>query len=66
VTCQLYLNDGFEGGATRFMDYSDESLGYDVIPRTGSVLLFEHRLHHEGSMLISGRKYAMRLGAKIK
>lgn len=60
VTCQLYLNEGFEGGATRFMDYSDESIGVDVIPRTGSVLLFEHPLFHEGSVLLSGRKYAIR------
>ena len=25
VTCQLYLNEGFEGGATRFMDFNDET-----------------------------------------
>jgi predicted 2-oxoglutarate/Fe(II)-dependent dioxygenase YbiX len=59
VTCQLYLNEGFEGGATRFMDW-DDSRGIDVVPRTGSVLLFEHPLLHEGSVLLSGRKYAIR------
>mmetsp|Transcript_83768 Transcript_83768/g.236610 ORF Transcript_83768/g.236610 Transcript_83768/m.236610 type:complete len:422 (-) Transcript_83768:169-1434(-) len=60
VTFQLYLNDGFEGGATRFMNGYDESIGIDVVPRTGSVLLFEHAMLHEGSMLVSGRKYALR------
>jgi hypothetical protein len=59
VTCQLYLNEGFEGGATRFESY-DSTKGFDVIPKTGSVLLFEHRLNHEGSLLIDGRKYAIR------
>ena len=54
VTCQLYLNDGFEGGATRFLDLGDESTGVDVAPRAGSVLLFEHRLGHEGSLLVHG------------
>ncbi len=32
----------------------------DVAPRTGRVLLFEHKLHHEGAMLNAGVKYAMR------
>lgn len=60
VTCQLYLNDGFEGGATRFLDLGNESTGVDVVPRAGSVLLFQHRLGHEGSLLVHGRKYAIR------
>ena len=34
--------------------------GLDVVPRAGSVLLFEHRLYHEGSLLVSGTKYAIR------
>lgn len=59
VTCQLYLNDGFEGGATRFLDFNDYQ-GFDVMPKTGSVLLFDHCLNHEGSTLIKGRKYAIR------
>jgi predicted 2-oxoglutarate/Fe(II)-dependent dioxygenase YbiX len=64
VTFQLYLNEGFEGGATRFFP---ESLGwgstreyYDVVPKAGSVLLFEHRMYHEGEKLRKGRKYAIR------
>lgn len=61
VTCQMYLNEGFEGGATRFMEWHDDTgLGFDVVPRTGSVLLFQHNLLHEGSVLVSGRKYAIR------
>ena len=94
VTFQLYLNEGFEGGATRFRpiyldeeeddyDVEDETCtsftfarsknrstcatpsasaptGVDVIPRTGSVLLFQHDCCHQGSRVRSGRKYAIR------
>ena len=60
VTCQLYLNEGFEGGATRFVDERNERNGVDVVPRAGSVLLFEHHICHEGAMLLSGTKYAIR------
>jgi len=60
LTCQLYLNEGFQGGATRFHDGYDEAKAIDVVPRTGSVLLFEHRLLHEGSLLVAGCKYVIR------
>lgn len=62
VTFQLYLNEGFEGGATRLLLARDCSsdMGYDVVPKTGSVLLFQHDTLHEGSLLVSGTKYAMR------
>lgn len=60
VTCQLYLNEEFEGGATRFSNYANDTIGYDVVPRTGSILLFEHSLFHEGSLLVEGRKYCIR------
>jgi hypothetical protein len=60
VTFQLYLNEGFEGGATRLLNMRDESEGFNVIPQTGSVLLFQHDVYHEGSALIQGRKYALR------
>lgn len=61
VTCQLYLNEGFTGGATSLMgrDYSNQ-VAHAVVPKTGMVLLFQHDVYHEGSLLIEGRKYAMR------
>ena len=43
----------------RFVDYRDESICVDIRPRTGSVLLFEHNLLHEGAILREGRKYAI-------
>ena len=48
------------GGATRFIDRLDITQGYDIIPRTGSVLLFGHGIFHEGSLLEEGRKNNMR------
>lgn len=57
VTVQIYLNDGFEGGATRF---GSATKGYDVIPETGMVLLFQHDIWHAGAVLKRGRKYAIR------
>jgi predicted 2-oxoglutarate/Fe(II)-dependent dioxygenase YbiX len=64
ITAQIYLNQGFQGGATAFLDpnewHNPEESKIDVVPRTGSVLLFEHRLLHEGSKLLKGRKYTIR------
>lgn len=60
VTCQIYLNEGFEGGATRMMDVRNDANGHDVVPRAGSVLLFRHDICHEGSVLVHGRKYTIR------
>jgi predicted 2-oxoglutarate/Fe(II)-dependent dioxygenase YbiX len=59
VTVQVYLNEGFEGGSTRFFKNCSNDY-YDVVPRTGSVLLFEHRMKHSGEEVVSGRKYALR------
>eukprot|EP01032_Pedospumella_encystans_P011645 gene11645-13531_t len=95
VTFQLYLNEDFKGGSTRFMSQdaiyhgddtqdSDEETADDtksaswfsfrtpprrkkargdsikVVPRTGSVLLFQHDCLHEGARVRTGRKYAVR------
>jgi len=59
VTAQIYLNGGFEGGATRMMSHAEDS-GLDVIPEAGSILLFQHNIKHEGSLLLAGRKYTIR------
>ncbi|CAL1535961.1 unnamed protein product [Lymnaea stagnalis] len=58
ITLMLYLNEDFEGGATTFIGRDDSKV--PLIPKTGSVLLFEHFIYHEGSEVIKGRKYAMR------
>jgi len=53
LTFMIFLNDGFEGGTTRFDDI-------DVVPKTGLGLFFQHFQLHEGCKLRSGVKYVLR------
>jgi prolyl 4-hydroxylase len=55
LTLMVYLNEGFEGGATTFLDH-----GLVVTPRTGTALLFQHFQLHEGSEVHAGTKYVLR------
>jgi len=57
ITVQLYLNDKFKGGATRFLSGTRH---YDVVPKIGSALIFDHELLHEGSRVSGGIKYSVR------
>ena len=64
ITVQIYLNDVQEedGGATTFIadTYNRIYQDYSVIPKVGRVLLFEHDIEHEGSILKNGLKYCIR------
>ena len=60
LTLQLYLNEGFEGGSTTFMQDSREEVRVECVPKTGMALVFSQDLYHEGSTLVKGRKYAVR------
>ncbi len=68
LTFMIYLNDGFEGGDTRFylnhnyLELFDPSVVPDVsvVPATGMALCFRHELRHEGARVIQGRKYFLR------
>lgn len=55
-TVLAYFNDDFEGGETRFQEQLDEV----VRPQRGMVVIFQHKLRHEGCEVRRGRKYAMR------
>jgi len=55
LTLMIYLNEGFGGGATAFLDYE-----LQVVPKTGMALLFQHRILHEGCPVTSGIKYVLR------
>lgn len=62
LTFMIYLNEGFEGGETRF--YLNRYYGHNseisVVPVTGMALCFIHNLAHEGASVIRGRKYVLR------
>lgn len=60
ITLQLYLNDGFEGGQTTIFDTQESGEEVAVEPHPGRVLLFQHNILHEGTVLRSGHKYAVR------
>jgi len=55
LTFLVYLNVCERGGSTRFPDHDLE-----VVPETGSALVFNHRLLHEGSPVLAGVKYVVR------
>jgi prolyl 4-hydroxylase len=55
VTLMVYLNDGFEGGETAFLDLEQR-----VVPRRGMALLFTHCVLHEGCEVTRGVKYVVR------
>jgi hypothetical protein len=57
LTFMVYLNGGFEGGATNF----PHALPLvSVRPKRGMALLFIHHQLHEGAPVIEGRKYVLR------
>jgi prolyl 4-hydroxylase len=56
LTFMLYLNDAFTGGATKFHDKP----AVTVQPVRGQALVFVHRKLHEGSAVLTGRKYVLR------
>ncbi|BAY20191.1 hypothetical protein NIES21_60610 (plasmid) [Anabaenopsis circularis NIES-21] len=63
LTFMIYLNEGFEGGETRFHlspRYYEESSNITVVPVTGMALCFVHELVHEGVAVVQGRKYVLR------
>ena len=55
LTLIVYLNEDFAGGRTAFLDFE-----LQATPKTGTALVFQHLLLHEGCMVHSGVKYAMR------
>mmetsp|Transcript_54110 Transcript_54110/g.131320 ORF Transcript_54110/g.131320 Transcript_54110/m.131320 type:complete len:172 (-) Transcript_54110:52-567(-) len=72
LTLLLYLNDGYEGGRTRFLRHSSRNKRHDegkrktkvndidVNARPGSVLLFDHDCYHEDVTLEKRQKYVVR------
>jgi hypothetical protein len=49
----VYLNEGYEGGATEFVSAR-------VVGQTGMGLFFEHQLSHQGAAVTEGVKYVLR------
>ncbi len=72
LTFLIYLNDGFDGGETRFF-YPDETgtlVARGIVPTMGSVLVFPQgntaSLLHEGSAVTKGKKFVVRTDVLYK
>lgn len=61
LTAIIYLNEGFEGGSTNLI-----TLNESVIPKTGMLLLFDHKILHSGASVTSGTKYVLRTDVMYK
>jgi len=69
-TFMLYLNDSdeFKGGPTNFYNSQqqhyekprDENVIHRYYPKTGSCLVFNHCLTHDGGILLEGEKWLLR------
>jgi predicted 2-oxoglutarate/Fe(II)-dependent dioxygenase YbiX len=64
LTLQLYLDEDFAGGATRFfrgpVDEPGETAAAFVVPVRGQVVVFDHRLWHDGEAVFRGTKHVLR------
>merc|ERR1712217_374882 len=65
-TVNVYMNEGFDGGSTRFYLSDPQELKVDlsVVPKTGRCLLFRQppgqAYYHDGEQLRTGFKYLFR------
>ena len=59
-TLMVYLNEDFAGGQTNFYRSSSYELSFQVQPKTGTALLFDHLFVHEGSVVKEGTKFILR------
>lgn len=55
LTFLIYLNQGMAGGETAFPEQ-----GQCIVPKTGTALLFQHPILHEGCTVRTGVKYVLR------
>lgn len=61
LTIMVYLNDDFEGGHTRFFaGPHDRTPTWRYRPRAGSLIVFDHRLWHDGAPVTVGTKLVLR------
>lgn len=63
ITVQIYLNtvpEHFGGETTIFLSNNNNAKKIKVNPVVGRVLLFQHNIRHEGSLLKDAVKYAIR------
>jgi len=71
LSCFIYLNEPpeFTGGNTQFLEgnrFGPTQVIESIVPATGTCLVFDQGMLHEGSVLTSGVKYIMRTDVMFK
>lgn len=61
LTLLVYLNEDFDGGETEFPEQNQI-----IQPRTGTILLFQHRVLHAGNRIVRGTKMVLRTDVLFK
>ena len=60
ITILIYLNEDYEGGYTRFFSDKDDTTGYNIIPKNGTICLMDQSIEHDVPEIITGIKYVIR------
>jgi len=60
VTFFLFLNEDCRGGSSTFVNPRDSKIKHPCEPKTGRLIIFQHNIFHEGSLVEGGMKYAVR------
>lgn len=61
ITLLIYLNEEFEGGTTYLIGVNE-----NIYPKTGMLLLFDHKILHAGMSVTAGTKYVLRTDVMYK
>lgn len=60
-TFLVYLNEDFKGGMTEFFTSKIDTISIkNIQPKKGTLIIFDHRIWHKGSIIIDGNKYILR------
>ena len=60
LTLNIFLNDNFVGGSTKFFYDFQGTERFEAVPKKGSGVLFDSQQYHAGSLVIEGNKYLLR------
>ena len=60
ATFFMFLNDSCQGGSSTFISPTNKRNTFPCEPVTGRLVIFQHDIYHEGSLVEGGVKYALR------
>ncbi len=66
LTLLIYLSEDFEGGETKFFNQTRHAPTFNIQPKVGQILIFEHRQMHSGAPVLTGQKYVLRTDVMYK